>query len=453
MNFQFGTAMAAGPVHGDHCNRNYRSKPRTGAPHQYRSSHGHQHGARLPWRKKPLRVGEIEKPLPVGLVPPGLLRAQTDQYYTACGDQDADPPSPRQKRTDKSAATVSTACPPDEEVPIQDLDAVSEEGGDPSAKAVAASKPQQTADDLGSDARTSPDATLREKGAPVDCTWRQEEDAGNKHVPGGCASGSLVDGELVDRLWEMKQTHKEVLAGRSPQGTAALDWLRTVEENVLHLSMTSTRGSLIVQAVIDFVDIARQKAIANQFKGHVLKAMRSPHANFVLQKCITNMPVSNIEFIMDELPGNVVEIVRHRYAYRVISRLFEHCSSQQTDSLAKELLADTEVLLKLCKGFGNYVVQCALDHLSPDSVQKQRLLDLIRLNICDLSDHTCSSRVVQCAMKHSDDEEFKRMSNDFLGGRSEKKNKPLKDTNQGSHIERFIKMQRRTRRIPGRAPG
>lgn len=337
--------MPPGLVQNKQCVTYHKSQTNSGAPSEDGIPHSLENQSALPLSQMPLRVGKVEKPLPVGLVPPGLLQARNHDDRNACGPEEPTEEllTPRRKRKGTSAvATQSTACPADEEEeePIQYLDDVCDEG-------------------------------IKEAGK----YWPQRDDASDP---------------LVDCLWEMKEKNK-VSAWRliyqcKEQHAASLDWLNTVQENLRYLSMTSTRGSLIVQDAISIVDVAQQKAMARQLHGHVLEAMRSPHANFVLQKCITEMPLSNIQFIVDTMPGNVMAIAHHYYGCRVIMRLFEHCSFEQTDNLAKELLSDTEALIKLCKKrSGNYVVQSVLEHLSVTSDQRRRLVDLLCSHFCELS--------------------------------------------------------------------
>lgn len=46
-------------------------------------------------------------------------------------------------------------------------------------------------------------------------------------------------------------------------------------------------------------------AMAAELRGHVLDAVQSPNANYVMQKCIEVLPVDSVSFIVEELHGRM----------------------------------------------------------------------------------------------------------------------------------------------------
>lgn len=446
MNYSCGAPLPPGLVQVKQSDVYRLSKPKSSAPSEDRTPHRLEHESRSPHSQMPVRVGKVEKPLPVGQVLPGLLLDHKNEVSIACVDHKPDEQTPThwRKRTDNSAATMSTACPADEEEAIWDLAEISEEGGGLSAREFTASEPQRNGGECGNNDRTA------------DCSFKQgrhDERAENEPVPGPGQEGRSwpthdeASDPLVDRLWVMKEKH-EVPAWRSiyqcrEQHAASLDWLKTVQENLLYLSMISKRGSLIVQDAISIVDVAQQKAMARQLHGHVLETTRSPHANHVLQKCITEMPLSNIQFIVDAMLGNVTAIAHHNYGCRVVIRLFEHCSFEQTDNLAKELLSDTKALVKLCKKhYGNYVVQSALEHLSATSEQRRQLLDLLCLNMCELSANHFGKFVVLKLVNLGGPLD-KRNLEAFRTSRTFNHDKLLSNSHHGSFVKKSIRRKKK----------
>jgi len=104
------------------------------------------------------------------------------------------------------------------------------------------------------------------------------------------------------------------------------------------------KGCLKVQEALQGAgsDDAR-RAIAAELEGHVWEAMRCPHANHVVQKCIMTMRPHALQFIIDEIESRgaagVRKIAKHQYGCRILQRLLEHCRPDQVQGLVEDLLA------------------------------------------------------------------------------------------------------------------
>jgi len=122
-------------------------------------------------------------------------------------------------------------------------------------------------------------------------------------------------------------------------------------------------GCRIVQAALEEGTDAERIQLAKQLHTHVWEALRCPHANYVLQKCITTMRPDHSQFIIDELMQShhgIAQAARHRFGCRVLERLLEHCQPGQVRCLINDLLADG---VELCTHqYGNYVMQHVLDY-------------------------------------------------------------------------------------------
>ncbi|CAK0893103.1 unnamed protein product [Prorocentrum cordatum] len=109
--------------------------------------------------------------------------------------------------------------------------------------------------------------------------------------------------------------------------------------------------------------------LAAELRGHVWDALRCPHANFVLQKCITTASPDACQFIVDELlqrgHGALAQAARHRYGCRIVERLLERCRPEQVEQIVDCILDDA---VTLCMHpYGNYVAQHLLEHAAPAS--------------------------------------------------------------------------------------
>ena len=62
----------------------------------------------------------------------------------------------------------------------------------------------------------------------------------------------------------------------------------------------SKHGTRVVQAALDVADYAEKQSLAGALQGRVWMALKSPHANHVLQKIVALMPPEKIQFVIDE---------------------------------------------------------------------------------------------------------------------------------------------------------
>lgn len=159
-------------------------------------------------------------------------------------------------------------------------------------------------------------------------------------------------------------------------------------------------GCRVVQLAIQTAKPAVGKAIAAELQGHVKEATESPHANYVLQKVIEQLSSATSSFIADELLVNAQRFARHRFGCRIVCRLVEHCSSEEsTQKLIDTLLEDREEALDLCKhNFGHHVVQSVLEH--GDARHKEIIADVLRHDLLANARHRSSSYVLEAALLH-----------------------------------------------------
>jgi hypothetical protein len=169
--------------------------------------------------------------------------------------------------------------------------------------------------------------------------------------------------------------------------------LAWVVKNLWVLASTAD-GCRIVQLAMEVGDASCKAAIARQFHGHVLEAASLPHANHVLQKCIYALPAPQLQFVLDELKGNVGAVARHRYGCRVLEKLLENFPRSHVQGLVEEVLEGVE---RLCRhAFGNFVIQHILEHGTDG--QRQRVASVLCNDTMRFAKHRVASHVVKAAL-------------------------------------------------------
>ncbi|CAE7336296.1 APUM5, partial [Symbiodinium natans] len=159
-------------------------------------------------------------------------------------------------------------------------------------------------------------------------------------------------------------------------------------------------GCRVVQMAMEKASNGAAKDLAAELHGHVREAAVSPHANYVIQKVITQLSPATSSFIGEELLGNAARFARHRFGCRIMCRLLEHCSSQEgTFKLIDEVLEDPSEALDLCRhNFGHHVVQSVLEH--GDARYKELIAEVLRHDLLGNASHRSASYVVESALSH-----------------------------------------------------
>jgi pumilio RNA-binding family len=117
----------------------------------------------------------------------------------------------------------------------------------------------------------------------------------------------------------------------------------------------------------------------------------------VVQKCIETVEPACLQFIIEAFRGQVFSLSTHPYGCRVIQRILEHCTPEQTLGILDEIHSHTEQLLQ--DQYGNYVVQHVLDHGKPDD--KTKIVCAVRGKVLHLSQHKFASNVVEKCVQNA----------------------------------------------------
>ncbi|CAJ1376877.1 unnamed protein product, partial [Effrenium voratum] len=158
-----------------------------------------------------------------------------------------------------------------------------------------------------------------------------------------------------------------------------------------------SKGCREVQTALEAASEDVRVALVAEIAGHVLDAMRCPHANHVLQKCITCSRPQHCQFIIEEImtcKGFVELASRHKYGCRIIQRLLERCSGGQVEGIAAAILSDVGGISR--HPYGNYVLQNLLEHGTP--AHRRKLAQELVREIVPICQDSFGSAVVAAAL-------------------------------------------------------
>lgn len=174
--------------------------------------------------------------------------------------------------------------------------------------------------------------------------------------------------------------------GSRPQKDELVDVLHV---EVLNLACDQY-GCHVIQHVLLGAPPDMQLRLTQQLHD-VVKCIKSPHGNHVIQKCVELMPPKNVGFIIDAIQDRAREIAGHRFGCRVILRLFEYCSPQDLEVIHKRILDCVADLTR--SPYGNYIVRQMIS--AGTQQEKQRILKVVSEDIVEFSKGKWSSNVVE----------------------------------------------------------
>jgi len=172
-------------------------------------------------------------------------------------------------------------------------------------------------------------------------------------------------------------------------------------------------GCRLLQDQLQEASQERATALALELRGHVRKAVESPHANHVIQKVVECLPASACAFITEELMGVGEAVARHRYGCRVLCRLIEHHADRSASAgLFEEVLQCAHYLCR--NEFGKHVIKSLLEHGTDE--HRVRVANAILPDVVSHATHRAASYVVECALEHCAPPEHKKLTDVLLSG-------------------------------------
>merc|ERR1712137_112565 len=120
------------------------------------------------------------------------------------------------------------------------------------------------------------------------------------------------------------------------------------------------KGCRVAQDVLELACPGAKVRFALKLRGHIMEAIHSPFANYVVQKTIEVLPAFNVQFVIDELAGSLVRVACHSYGVRVLCRLLEYCPPTMVEELVFKL---TRNAVCLCRHkFGIHALHHILEY-------------------------------------------------------------------------------------------
>lgn len=99
--------------------------------------------------------------------------------------------------------------------------------------------------------------------------------------------------------------------------------------------------------------------------------VKDQNGNHVVQKCIECVDATSLQFIINAFNGQIFTLSTHPYGCRVIQRILEHCSGDQTAPILAELYVNLEKLVQ--DQYGNYVIQHVLGKQQERKREREKL--------------------------------------------------------------------------------
>lgn len=193
--------------------------------------------------------------------------------------------------------------------------------------------------------------------------------------------------EVIQRLEEGDQTER----------LSVLLWFHKATRQLA----LSKPGCRVVQKAMEKTGGPDRDLIIAELKDHIAELYESPHGNHVLSRAIELLPTAKTAFIISALVGHGIAVSKHRFGCRVLSRLIEHCTEEeQMGVLLNEVLAEADALAR--HTYGNFVVQAALEHITP--ARRSAVLRQLLPGFASLAMHRTGSLVAQRVLDYCDAE-------------------------------------------------
>jgi len=183
------------------------------------------------------------------------------------------------------------------------------------------------------------------------------------------------------------------------------------------LAFGNTVSSRAAQMVLEEASMNDAVALAAGLRGHVRNAVLSKHANHVVQKITEVMPVARASFVVSELKGFANDVARHVFGCRVLCRILEHLSPN--DSSTIELVEEISVgLEELCSHpYGSYVVRHLLEFGLTE--HRQHVVKALLTDLAGYTKHKFGSHVVEVALRHASLEDRQVMARELLADKEQ----------------------------------
>jgi len=230
----------------------------------------------------------------------------------------------------------------------------------------------------------------------------------------GCVSGQLfqdflANPGLCDDIFGNYVVQKLLQYANALQIKQAFDALKARDLGRLSRHQFGCR---VVQALVDRLDKDDIVLFCAFVKGQIPELTAHPSANHVLQRLLPKMPQLQLQAVVTELRGKVVELGCDLHGCRVLQRMVETCKGDVLSPMLDEVLENAE---ELCESQnGNFVVQFVWLF---ERRRKDRacLMSLFESRLAHLSCNKYGSNVVERAFTFGSGVEQERFVRAMVG--------------------------------------
>jgi len=186
------------------------------------------------------------------------------------------------------------------------------------------------------------------------------------------------------------------------------------------------RSCRVIQKAVETLKDEYLFDLIEEFRGHILQLIEDQNGNHVCQKLIEALTKRsklssgkgfvygrNIEFIIEDVIGNITRLSCHPYGCRVLQRILEHCDLPQITLVLDEISKVKHSLLG--DQYGHYVIQHVLQYGRVED--REGILNLVLEpgnGILKLSQEKFASNVVEKLLKYGNAEQRSKVLAEML---------------------------------------
>ncbi|OWB73593.1 RNA binding protein [[Candida] boidinii] len=171
--------------------------------------------------------------------------------------------------------------------------------------------------------------------------------------------------------------------------------LTNVSVSIFEISKNQ-HGTRACQKLIDCLQTSTHfKLLQESLSPYIVNLIQDLNGNHVIQKCIQKFQNSDLQFIIDSICGNMVQVSTHKHGCCVLQKCLTKSNHAQINQLGQEIIRNAIILTQ--DPFGNYVVQYLIT-LEIMELNKD-LVTLMGPFIGELSVQKFSSNVVEKCLR------------------------------------------------------
>jgi hypothetical protein len=131
---------------------------------------------------------------------------------------------------------------------------------------------------------------------------------------------------------------------RPPFRTSQQELSECLTHDVVRNFTFNERGSCILQRAFELLMFEQRYEVVMKLRGYVVKAVKCPNGNYVVQKAVVWLPPKRTRFILQEIKQHWsgVELARHRFGCRVLMRMIEHYPYAMWSELCESIIGTLE---------------------------------------------------------------------------------------------------------------